>query len=158
MPLSDVCGLRGVGTVISGISPLILFYLSLRCLIAIEVSDLELNSDLCSGVSALAHLYSSANLLIKSSSHCSLFTSSVLSYGRQHWRSSSKNWFVNTWLSHRSSVWALTASKTSWMQFRASQSMPGTPGLTVALETTDGVGDTDVGKTCRVTSVKVQDR
>ena len=148
MPLSDVCGLRGVGTVISGISPLILFHLSLRCLIAIEVSDLESNSDSCLGVSALAHLCSSANLLIKSSSHCSLFTSSVLSCGRQHWRSSSKNWFVNAWLLHRSSVWALMASKTSQMWFRASQSMLGASGLTVALETTDGVGDTDIGKTC----------
>ena len=39
------------------------------------------------------------------------------------------------------------ASKTSRMRFRASQSMPGAPGLTVALETTDDVGDTDIGKT-----------
>jgi hypothetical protein len=123
MSSSDVRGLRGVGAVISGISPLILFHLSLRCLTAVEVSDPESNSDSCSGVGALA---------------C----------GRQCWRSSSKNWFVNTWPLHRSSVWALTASKTSRMQFRASQSMPGAPGLTVALETTDGVGDTDVGKTC----------
>jgi hypothetical protein len=82
MPSSDVRGLRGVCTVISGISPLILFHPSLRCLITVEVLDPESNSDSCSGVSALARLYLSANLLIKSSSHCSLFTSSVLSCGR----------------------------------------------------------------------------
>jgi len=120
MSLSDVCGLRGVGTISAGISPLILSHLSLRCLIAVEVSDLESISDSCLGVGALACLYSSANLLIKSSSRCSLFPSSMLSCSRQCWQRSSKNWFVDAWPLHRSSVWALMASKTSWMWFRAS--------------------------------------
>src|SRR6266851_3564657 len=132
MSLSDVCGLRGVGTISAGISPLILSHLSLRRLITVEVSDLELSSDSCLEVGALACLCSSANLLIKSSSHCSLFPSSTLSCGRQCWQ--------------RLSVWALMASKTSQMWFRASQSMPGAPGLTVVLKTTYGVGDMDVGK------------
>src|SRR6266851_8725840 len=143
MLLSDVRGLRGVGTISASISPLILSHLSLRCLITVKVSDLELSSDSCSEVGVLACLYSLANLFIKSSSRCSLFPSSVLSCGRQHWQRLSKNWFVDAWPSHRSSVWALMASKTSRMRFRASQSMPGTQGLTVVLETTYGVGDMD---------------
>ena len=120
MSSSDVRGLRGVGAISAGISPLIRSHLSLRRLIAVEVSDPESNSDSRSGVGALARLCSSANLLIKSSSRCSLFTSSVLSCGRQRWRRSSKRWFVDAWPSYRLSVWALTASKTSRMQFRAS--------------------------------------
>jgi hypothetical protein len=41
------------------------------------------------------------------------------------------------------------------MRFKASRSRP---GLTVALETTDGVGDAAVGKTRRVPSVEVRER
>lgn len=44
------------------------------------------------------------------------------------------------------------------MRFRASRSIPGAIGLTVALETIDGVGETDVGKTRCVTSVEVRER
>lgn len=36
--------------------------------------------------------------------------------------------------------------------------MPGALGLTVALEATDGVGDTEVGRGRCVTSVEVRDR
>lgn len=36
--------------------------------------------------------------------------------------------------------------------------MPGAPGLTVVLETTDGVGDTEVGGSRCVISVDVRDR
>jgi hypothetical protein len=36
--------------------------------------------------------------------------------------------------------------------------MPGAAGLTVALETTDGVGETDVGKARCVISVEVRER
>jgi hypothetical protein len=36
--------------------------------------------------------------------------------------------------------------------------MPGAAGLTVALETTDGVGDAAVGKARRVASVEVRER
>jgi hypothetical protein len=61
-----------------GVPSLILSHLSLRRLIAVEVSDPESKSDSCSGV-ALARLCASANLLIRSSSRCSLSTSSVLS-------------------------------------------------------------------------------
>jgi len=63
--------------------------------------------------------------------------------------------FVDNWPSRRASVWALTASTTSRMRFKASRSMP---GLTVALETTDGVGEAAVGKSRRVTSVEVRER
>jgi hypothetical protein len=82
MSSSDVHGLRGVGAISASISPLILSHLSLRCLIAVEVSDPELNSDSHLGVGTLACLCLLANLLIKSSSHCSLFTSSMLSCSR----------------------------------------------------------------------------
>jgi len=42
------------------------------------------------------------------------------------------------------------------MWFMASRSIPGATGTTVALETTDGVGDTDAWKTRLVTSVEVR--
>ncbi len=135
MSSSDVRGLNGVGARSVGGSLLILSHLSLRCLIAVEVSDPESNDS--SGVGALARLCASANLLIKSSSRCNLSTSSLLSCGMgQRSRSSSNMSFVDNWPSRRESVWALTASNTSRMRFKASRSMP---GLTVALETTDGV-------------------
>ncbi len=44
------------------------------------------------------------------------------------------------------------------MRFRASGSMPAALGLTVALEVTDWVGDTEVGGGRRVISVEVRDR
>ncbi len=155
MSSSDVRGLNGVGARSAGGSPLILSHLSLRRLIAVEVSDPESNND-SSGVGTLARLCASANLLINSSSRCNLSTSSLLSCGTgQRWRSSSNMPFVDNWPSRRASVWALTASTTARMRFKASRSMP---GLTVALETTDGVGDAAVGKTRRVTSVEVRER
>lgn len=104
MSSSDVRGLNGVGARSVGGSPLILSHLSLRRLIAVEVSDPESNND-SSGVGALARLCASANLLIKSSSRCNLSTSSVLSCGTgQRWRSSSNTSFVDNWPSRRASV------------------------------------------------------
>jgi hypothetical protein len=44
------------------------------------------------------------------------------------------------------------------MRFRASGSMPDALGLMVALETTDWVGDTEVGGSRCVISVEVRDR
>jgi hypothetical protein len=84
---------------------------SLRCLIVLEMSDPESNSD-STGVGALGCLCASASLLIISSSRCSLSTSSVLSGGKR-WRSSSKTLVVHNWPSHKSSVCALTPSNTS---------------------------------------------
>lgn len=95
MSSNDVRGLTGVGAVSVGVSRLILSHLSLRRLIAVEVSEPESNSD-SSGVAALARLWASASLLIKSSSRWSLSTSSVLSCGRgQRSRSSFKRRFVD---------------------------------------------------------------
>ena len=155
MSSSDVRGFTGVGAMSVCGSCLDHSHLSLRRLIVLEMSDPESNSDSI-GVGALGCLCASAKLLIRSSSRCSLSTSSVLSWGRR-WRSSSKMLLVHNWPSRKSSVCALTASNTSRMRFSASQSMPGALGLTVALETTDGVGDTEVGRG-RVISVEVRDR
>jgi hypothetical protein len=85
----DVRGLNGVGAMSVGVSRLNLSHLSLRRLIAVEVSDPESNSD-SSGVKGLAGLCTSASRLIKSSMRCSLSTSSALSCVRgTRWRSSS---------------------------------------------------------------------
>jgi hypothetical protein len=81
----------------------------------------------------------------------------VLSGGLR-WRSSSKTLVVHNWPSRKSSVCALTPSNTSRMRFRASRSIPGALGLTVALEITDWVGDTEVGGGLCVISVEVRDR
>src|SRR6267154_3427020 len=107
------------------------------------MSDPKSNSDFTE-VGALGCLCASAGLLIRSSSHRSLSTSSVLS-GGQCWQSLSNTLIVHNWLSCESSACALTPSYTSRMQFRVSRFMPGALGLMVALETTDSVGDTEVG-------------
>ena len=153
MSSSDVRGLTGVGAMSICGSCLNPSHLSLRRLIVLEISDPESKSD-STGVGALGCLCASASLLIRSSSRCSLSVSSVLS-GGQRWRSSSKTLVVHNWPSRRSSVWALTPSNTSRMRFRASRSIPGALGLTVALETTDWVWDTEVGGGRWVISVEV---
>lgn len=79
---SDVRGRSGVGAISGGVPRLILSHLSLRRLIAVEVSDPESNKDSPSEVSAAARLCASASLLIKSSSRCNLSTRSLLSCGR----------------------------------------------------------------------------
>jgi hypothetical protein len=87
---------------------------------------------------------------------CSLSMSSVLSgSGGQRSRSSSNIWFVDNWPSCKASACALMPSDTSRMRFSASRSMPGASGLTVALETADGVGDMGAR---RAASVEVQER
>jgi hypothetical protein len=89
MSSRDVRGLSGVGAISVGVSRLNLSHLSLRRLIAVEVSDPESNSD-SSGVGGLVRLWASASLLIKSSIRCNLSTSSALSWTRgTRWRSSS---------------------------------------------------------------------
>ena len=90
--------------------------LSLRRLIVLEMSDPESNSD-STGVGALGCLCASASLLIRSSSHCSLSTSSML-FGGLRWLSSSKTLVVHYWPSRKSSVCALTPSNNSRMRFR----------------------------------------
>jgi hypothetical protein len=97
-------------------------HLSLRRLIVLKMSDPELNSD-STGVGAIGCLGASASLLIRSSSCCSLSTSSVLSGGLR-WRSLSETLVVHNWPSRKSSVCALMPS------------MPGALGLMVALGTT----------------------
>ena len=88
MSSSDVCGLSGVGAITVGISCLILSQLSLRCLIAAEISEPESNSG-SGGVGTLARLWALASLLIRSSSRCNLSMSSVLSGSTgPRWRSS----------------------------------------------------------------------
>ena len=159
MSSSDVRGLTGVGAMSVDGSRLIPSHLSLRRLIVLEMSDPESNSDSIGVGGALGCLCASASLLIRSSSRCSLSTSSVLSGGGvERWRRSSKTLFVHNWPSRRSSVCALTPSNTSRMRSSASRSMPSALGLTVALETTDGVGDPAArGGRC-VISVEVRDR
>jgi hypothetical protein len=72
-----------------GVSRLSLSHLSLRRLIAVEVSEPESNSD-SSGVGGLAGLGASASLLIKSSMRFNLSSRSALSGTRgTRWRSSS---------------------------------------------------------------------
>ena len=156
MSSSDIRGLTAVGAMSVCGSCLNPSHLSLRRLIVLEISDPESNSD-STGVGTLGCLGASASLLIRSSSRCSLSTSSVLS-GGWRWRSSSKTLDVHNWPSRKSSVCALTPSNTSRMRFRASGSMPDALGLMVALETTDWVGDTEVGGSRCVISVEVRDR
>src|SRR6267154_2637069 len=107
------------------------------------MSDPKLNSDFTE-VGALGCLCALAGLLIRSLSHRSLSTSSILS-GGQRWRSLSNTLIVHNWPSHESSACTLTLSYTSRMRFRVLRSMPGALGLMVALETTDSVGDMEVG-------------
>ena len=61
----DVRGLIGVGVTNVGVSHRILFRRSPRCLIAVEASEPESNSD-CSGDGPLARACASASLFIKS--------------------------------------------------------------------------------------------
>ena len=62
----------------------------------------------------------------------------------------------HNWPSCKLSVCVLTPN-TSRMQFRASRSIPGALGLTVMLETTDWIQDTEVCKGHWVISVEVRD-
>jgi hypothetical protein len=102
MSSSDVRGLTGVGAMSVCGSCLDSSHLSLRRLIVLEISDPESNSD-STGVGALGCLCASAKLFMRSTSCCSLSTSSVLSWGRR-WRSSSKILLVQKWPSRKSSA------------------------------------------------------
>jgi hypothetical protein len=146
MSSSDVHGLTGIGEMSPCGSCLNPSHPSLRSLIVLEMSDPELKSG-STGVGTLGCLCASASLLIRSSSRCSLSTSSVLSGGLR-WRSSSETLVVHNWPSCKSFVCALMSSNTvlhGCSSGLALWSMPGALGLTVALETTDWVGDTEVG-------------